>query len=716
MLEADASSRSTETASSSWINSFTCINSPKTSTSWPVRDIFNLKGKEFPPDIQPTVYIPTARSKFRDSIMNQAQQLELSKQMPKTTVARSGKNGKRKSKEAVTPVSLDSEEPFTKRLKKTKPNMVDYGGQIDDHKSRETAVASNDTTDLSAKTKSKLDAFRFSAPCDQASDCQESTSKATETDPDEIQMDRGTEIVKPNSKYVLKDHSSRLIESGKEEMAKSSHEVEARLQHSAYVDCGERQISRCNLAPQGTPGNHDHVEFDVPHSQSRYKLKDHSSRLIQAGISEMHKQLQVSRTQSQVERGTDLIQQTTREDDSDPGTAPFTQYKTGGHASRLITAVKPKTNSVICNNHEHVQIISVASTDSVNTVEDTDDLEDVFFEDTSLDDSVFEHETSTHTTELTEMDEMDDSLFEEMLAEDEAEWQDPPTSAQVEVKCFSSDSLSSPAHTNLMLPPKIPLPAAPPKNVFSGDSLGTLAPPEAGLTPFLRPPSSTMVTLPSEIPDLNPAGRVTTCFRLAELFRESSSASPPSAIELFAKVIASVRNRDSTSQSLTFADLFFPQRPPYVYGAFAKCCESELFDDDSRVFLKAVQGGKSILARAIVRPKVPGKQLLWNRRHGFHAGEETFTGMEVEVLSIYTCTLEDIEYTKGIVMPEPEVHIKQEGEKEEFFRAEKKRKFSPLRPVDWQSAPGPALRDISSNLPSSPTTKTGNSKSLRHSA
>jgi hypothetical protein len=54
--------------------------------------------------------------------------------------------------------------------------------------------------------------------------------------------------------------------------------------------------------------------------------------------------------------------------------------------------------------------------------------------------------------------------------------------------------------------------------------------------------------------------------------------------------------------------------------------------------------------------------------------------MEVEILSIYVCPWEDIEYTKGIVMPEKEVSIKQDGGKEVFYKPEKKRKFAPLKP------------------------------------
>jgi hypothetical protein len=665
MLRANILHRTAQVVSSVYTNSFTYINIHNTPQSWPIRDIFKVK--EYLPDIQPTVYQPAAPSKFRDSIMDHAQQLERSKQAPKRAVAGDGMSKKRKSPEVTIGVSLESGEPLIKRLKTTKQSIVE-SHKIKIDTSEKTTEISTSFTGLSKKTMDKLDAFRFSAQSKPVEDDQMLSLKAKKQSTRKIKTGQNAQAENARPKYVMKDHSSRLIQLGKEEMAKEEAAKASEATVAVTPVDASTEYRRGDAARESNPAaesditNQRVVEENAVHTTpppARYKIKDHGSRLIAAGIEELAAQ---------------------------PNDAA----------------------AVISKDHEGSEARYVHFTEDDDVFAGINDLEDSFFDGSSLDDSVFGRATSTDTSGLTEMDDMEDSFFDQIIADDEADWEEAPTSAQAKIDCFSRDTVSSPTKLGLTLPPKLPSSVTPPMAVERAETQAKNVLSDSPLSPFLRPVSSTLVTVPSAISNLNPEGRITTCFRIAELLRELSRASPPAAIELFATVTASARNRDNTRQSFTFADVFFPQRPPYVQGIYGKCSESELFDDDSRLFLMAGPGGRAMLARAIVTAKPrTGKQPVWNQKNGFHAAEEAATSTEVEILSIYVCPREDIEYTKGIVMPEKEVQIKKEGEKEVFFKPEKRRKFQALKPLDHQSK---ALKDISSNLPSSPITMTGNNK------
>lgn len=671
--------RTSQAISEYWTNPFTCINTRKTSSnSWPIRAIFPVHVS--PAVIQPTFYVPTVRSNFRDSIMNHAQQLETSKQTPKTAADGSAQSRKRKSSEVLGQAHSESEEPLRKRFRTVKPDIAATPKHKDDTLTSEKTAKAPMSTTLSAETMSKLNAFRFSTA--QSKDCPESAStKTDEIDAFMRQDDQDDEMFSAKCRYVMRDHSNRLIQSGKSEMAI--------LQQNHPIDPYENIVS-----------GRQNTEQDALKSQLRYKVKGFSSRLFPAGT---------DTTQEDQITGAQLEISNKRASDDEGGltNAPFAQYTMKDHASRLIksgekevAAPPEQVARTYPEDHHSLQGMHISSSGMDDSLGNLDDLSDSIFDDAGLDECVFDEAAPTNTTELTELDEVDDAIFEKIIADGEADWQEAQPSARVEIECFSSDSVGSPPKPRLMLPPKLPPPATPPKSVINGDSQAKPASANAPIPPFLRPPGVALVISPNMIPDLYPARRVATCFRLAEMLREISSPSPPSAIELFATVKASARNGDGTSQSFTFADLFFPQRPPYAHGIYAKCAESELFDDDSRPFLKAGQGGKVILARAIVRPKSKsGKQLLLSQENGFRAGEESSVGVEVEVLSIYVCPWEDIEYTRGIVMPEKEVQTKIEGEQVVFYKPEKRRKFNPLKPPE-QSA---ALKAISSNLPSTPT-------------
>ena len=560
--------------------------------------------------------------------MNPAQQMERSKE---TATVSGTQFRKRKSPDAAV---QESQAPQMKQLKTVKPNIADTGKHGDNSSLSTKPIHLPTNATVSAKTMSKLNAFRFSVA--QPEDYQTQLSKIFDEDTLQYQEKQDDERFATKFKYIIKDHSSRLIQSGRKEMA------------------GTQPIEPTDIY-KGLATEDETADQDAPQPQLRYKIKDHSSRLIEAG----KKELAVS---------------------------------------------AKKAGLAFLEDQADFKVTDINSIEVNDTMDNFDDLDDSIFDDLSLDGFEFEGGTSTNTTGFTEMDDINDSIFEQIVADDDASFQEAPSSAQPGTDCFSSDTVSSPSKPGLMPPPKLPFSVSLPKDVSNIIDHRKVSQPNTPISPFIRPPGAVLVTSPSPIPMLHSTARVVTCFRLAEMFREKSSPSPPSAVELFATVKASARNRDSTSQSFIFADLFFPQRPPYVHGVYSKCSESELFDDDSRPFLKAGQGGKVILARAIVRPKPKsGKQLLWDPKNGFHASEETSAAMEVDVLSIYVCPWEDIEYTKGIVMPEKEVSIKQEGGQEVFYKPEKKRKFAPLKP-GGESA---ALKDISRNISSSPREMVG---------
>ena len=599
--------------------------------------------------------------------MNQAKQLERSQNKPRIAESGGVLGKKRKSPEAG---AQSSEEPLTKQLKTVKPNVANKMKYVE---IPSKAVEAPRSTTLSRKTMSKLDAFRF---CEaQTGDVREDLVEAGRAEDVKLRDPQDAENMATKSKFVMKDHSNRLVRSGKEEMAKN------------------QQVERVKSYEEANYAKEDGKE-SIATSRSGKTMKDQSSRLIQAGAEDSQK-AQLSDTQSP---GTAEVGLTT---------APFTQYEMNDPASSLtktgeeeLDISEQHVSSMCSENHNDSYVAHTNNIDREDTIVNIDDWDDSIFDDPCTDDSVFDNATSANTKRVTEMDDLDDSIFEQFLTDANVDYQEAPSSAQPDIKCSSSDSSGSPFKPGLMPPPKFSSSNSPEKTVSKLDNRGKADVAEMPMSPFIRPPAAALVASPNSIPGLYASGRIITCFRLAEMIREISSPSPPSTIELFATVKTSVRNQDSTIQFFTFADLFFPQRPPYVRGVYNRCTESELFDDDARPFLNPRQEGRGMLARAIVgtQPKL-SKQPIESQKNRFVANEETLNQMELEVLSVFECPWEDIEYTKGIVMPKKEALIKIEGAQEVFYKPEKKRRFNPLKPLGHDAA----LRDISSNIPASPT-------------
>lgn len=224
---------------------------------------------------------------------------------------------------------------------------------------------------------------------------------------------------------------------------------------------------------------------------------------------------------------------------------------------------------------------------------------------------------------------------------------------------------SSTANTPIRLPD--PLPHTP----DSGPIHKHAFPKGPSTTPFLRPSFPRPVAARSSISNLTPETRILTCFRTAEYLRaiSSSRSSPGLLVELYALVISSTRV--GKAQHFTFADLFFPHRPPHLHGTCTTWQGSELYEDDTRPFLGTTRG-HGRLCRAIVRPKrftgpnsvstgsaplvkgfvaeggSPGRE----NGNGNGTGETGRTAAlrsEIEVLNIWEAAWDDVEYVRGIV-------------------------------------------------------------------
>jgi hypothetical protein len=182
--------------------------------------------------------------------------------------------------------------------------------------------------------------------------------------------------------------------------------------------------------------------------------------------------------------------------------------------------------------------------------------------------------------------------------------------------------------------------------------------------PFLRTKIPKPVAQRSPISNLTSGTRILTCFRTAEYFRAISS-SPPSDLRIELYAIVTFSFRVANIQHFRLADLFFPNRPPHLQGTCTTWQGSELYEDDTRLFLGGSKGqGK--LCRAIVRQKRlahPPKPSLGSsplakrsatdsrspEPTNWEAKPISSLGGEVEVLNIWEATWEDVEYVRGIV-------------------------------------------------------------------
>lgn len=166
--------------------------------------------------------------------------------------------------------------------------------------------------------------------------------------------------------------------------------------------------------------------------------------------------------------------------------------------------------------------------------------------------------------------------------------------------------------------------------------------------PFLRHIFPSPVRNRSHIQGLSSHTVLRTCFRIGEAFKASSSSpsateSRTTVIELYAVLVASYYS--SNTQYFTFADLFFPNRPPYLTGKWTGGTPdgnilSRQNDRDAKDDMGSmcrVIGTISSSAgdnRSSNSANVPAQQMK---------------GMTMIVQGIWRADWDDIEYVKGIV-------------------------------------------------------------------
>ena len=257
---------------------------------------------------------------------------------------------------------------------------------------------------------------------------------------------------------------------------------------------------------------------------------------------------------------------------------------------------------------------------------------------------------------------LDESFFHELLNPSS-----PASTTPSKTKLAAvSPPLNTPSKTDLMsLSQNTPAPPTLASNPApSPASISTAAlTPSPILKAFVRQPLATepFPSLP-QVPSLKAEHRVLTCFRIAEVLRLHStlpnSASPAGlTTELYARVVASPRH--GNEQQIRFADLFFPDRPPYLTATATHDlgdAKSLLGDSDrsnttsptrtascakSKVDRGAQQESFK-LYRAIIRLKHTDGTTSSAPRHTADA----------HVLSIWETDWEDVERVRGIVEPQ----------------------------------------------------------------
>ena len=133
---------------------------------------------------------------------------------------------------------------------------------------------------------------------------------------------------------------------------------------------------------------------------------------------------------------------------------------------------------------------------------------------------------------------------------------------------------------------------------------------EGNPLPFIRQPFAKPVRDRPVIHALRSEPVLRTCFRIGEALNAACAASSSnidSVIELYARVTSSTREREpsSSKQHFQFADLFTPDKPPFLNGVYTLWRGVELWDHGSRVFLG--EAGKGRMARVVGKMRIEKK-------------------------------------------------------------------------------------------------------------
>jgi hypothetical protein len=247
---------------------------------------------------------------------------------------------------------------------------------------------------------------------------------------------------------------------------------------------------------------------------------------------------------------------------------------------------------------------------------------------------------------------LDENIFDNIYADDDAEYR-TPDSTLLSINDSCIDPCPADPEPRQATPTQVPPPHPSPRHFKSPPKPNKIPP--VRMSPFLRSSFPKPVPSPSILPSLVPQRRIPTLFRIAEVHRLLATLSPrvpPQRIELYATVVSSRRDFHTKTQEFTFADLFFPHRPPYLCGTYTAWKLGELFEEDSAPFLENVGGCK--LCRAIVQVKRNGNARQGRSSPiplpgGSQGGGREADALDSEVLNIWEATWEDVEYVKRIV-------------------------------------------------------------------
>ncbi|KAL8911729.1 MAG: hypothetical protein Q9171_003121 [Xanthocarpia ochracea] len=198
---------------------------------------------------------------------------------------------------------------------------------------------------------------------------------------------------------------------------------------------------------------------------------------------------------------------------------------------------------------------------------------------------------------------------------------DPITPATSPVK---EEAPSSPLIT--VSPPALP-------NKCSGDIPHKISFDQNGTAiPFIRPVFPNPVRDRSPIHGLSSRTLLRTCFRIGEALNAGSTAlrtRTDAVMELYARVSYSDRPAGSVKQYFQLADIFSPDKPPFLKGTYGLWKGVGIWDLDSKVFLGSE--GKGKMARVV----------------GRIGREEKTRGLEMTVLSVWEVDWEDVGICKG---------------------------------------------------------------------
>ncbi|KAL8780068.1 MAG: hypothetical protein Q9213_006627 [Squamulea squamosa] len=151
--------------------------------------------------------------------------------------------------------------------------------------------------------------------------------------------------------------------------------------------------------------------------------------------------------------------------------------------------------------------------------------------------------------------------------------------------------------------------------------------------PFIHPVFPVPIRDRSPILGLSSKTVLRTCFRIGEALNAGSTAlrtRTDAVIELYARVTSSERPAGSVKQLFQFADIFSPDKPPFLKGTYGLWKGVPLWDADSKVFLG--EKGKGKMCRVV----------------GRIGREERSRGLEMTVLSVWEADWEDVGIVKGI--------------------------------------------------------------------